>query len=193
MRKRPMDRRSGMRLFIALTLAVLSALARVRAQVPGEDEAPPREPAPRAIGDLLRDLGEPPPDEEPMGREVRANFIDKVRIAEEREQRIVGLGELGNPHMPPGVLLQRSARDPERSQVDAAAHRERLIRLVERDADIPSGRGEGMGAGESAQPAAAGPADSSPSATRKALAWICAALAAGSLALLAFLLARRGG
>lgn len=191
---RRLDRRSLAQWWPLVALGL--AFASFRAPVSGEEQALPGDPAPRDLNDLLRRLAEAPSDEEPMPREVRENFIDKVKIAEEREQKIVGLAELGNPHMPSGVLLQRAARDPERSQVDAAALRERLIRVVERrgNTEAPDKEGGDMGPAEVRQRSDESPEDSSSrerSATRKALAWICAALAGGLLALLAFLVARR--
>ncbi|MGQ9589402.1 MAG: hypothetical protein ACUVYA_03810 [Planctomycetota bacterium] len=177
----------------AAPLALASALAAGSALSAHGAEAP------KDVREILERMGEPPADEEPMPPEVRANFIDKVRIAEEREQRVAGLKEQGNPHFSPGVLLEGAAPDPERSRVDTDALRERLIRLVERRGEASSARvggGEarpsGPGAAPGAAPAPHAGAPGSKSVPRP-LVWIFAALAAGLAAVLAYGIARRRG
>lgn len=181
-------------LFLAGALAGAAPLSARGGEVPPGPAAG----APRSVKELLERFEEPTAGEEPMPPEVRANFIDKVRIAEEREQRIVGLREQGNPHFHPGVLLEGAAPDPERSRVDTDALRERLIRAVERRDEVarPGGGSAESPGGPSggAPPDGAGAAaGAAPGArpVRAALAWIFAALAAALAAILAVSVARR--
>jgi len=73
--------------------------------------------------------------EETVPPELRANLIDKSRIAGETYERAVGLREKGNPHLPAGLLLSRVQEDVSRSRIPVERLRSERARIVEAGRD----------------------------------------------------------
>ena len=132
-------------------LALLSTLSSVVTLVAQDGGGARR---PMTAQEALRMLEADQPRSDSLPPEVEANLINKGKIAEQMAQRLIGLREAGDPHIPKGILLRDIRDDASRSRVDVQKLRVQRIRLIE--ADIP----------EPAPPRAAEPAPCQEAAAR---------------------------
>lgn len=86
---------------------------------------------PMTADEALRKLEAEAPRGDRLPPEVEANLINKGKIAEQMAQRLIGLREAGDPHIPKGILLRDIRDDSSRSRVDVQKLRVQRIRLIE--------------------------------------------------------------